>query len=145
RELLLRAILEGLREREDAMIEDWWKTAEARTLPGFVRWYWRRVSAPAARPALKLVFDVYALALRSPQMFPGVLESPVSYWKRLRRRASAGPEKNVETEATLMLAALRGFLLDLAATGNRARITRGVEAFLAARRGPRSAGSSDSA
>lgn len=130
REFLLRAILEGLRAREDARIEDWWRTAAEPTLPKFVLWYWKRVSTPKARPALKLVFEVYAMALRSPHRFPGVLESPVAYWKRLSRRAGVGRGRSVETEATLALAAIRGFLLDLAATGERTRITRAVEAFV---------------
>ncbi len=131
RERLLRSILEGLRAREDARIEEWWKTAAEPTLPKFVRWYWKRLSAPAARPALKLAFEVYAMALRSPRRFPGVLESPVAYWKRLSRRAGVDHGSSIETEATLALAAIRGFLLDLAATGERTRITRAVEAFLA--------------
>jgi AcrR family transcriptional regulator len=128
REGVLVAILEELRKSEDARIGDWWKTPCAdRTLPGFLRWYWKRAAASGAGPAARLVFELYALALRDPKRFPGVLENPVDYWKKLARRAGAKGRSEVETNATLALGAMRGLLLDLAATGDRARITRAVE------------------
>lgn len=95
------------------------------TLAGFLRWYWRRISAPAARPALLLVFELYSLALRSPAQYPGVLGDPVDYWRGLVKRSGVARSPDAAT-ATLMLAALRGLLLDLAATGDRARCTRAM-------------------
>jgi AcrR family transcriptional regulator len=121
REELMREILAGLRDRESARIERWMKSGrKPRTMPEFLRWYWRRISAPQARSAVRLVFELYALALRNPREYPGVLEEPVAFWPKLVR--AMGIESEVdEVEATLLLAASRGLLLDLCATSDRRR------------------------
>jgi len=126
REGLMREILGGLREREDARVQAWFRgKSTQRTMAEFLRWYWRRVSAPKARPAARLVFELYALALRDPESYPGVLTSPVAYWQGLLARAgvhgASGPE------ATLLLASFRGLLLDLCATGDEIRVRKGME------------------
>ena len=124
REGLLRDILAGLREREAARIEAWWSNARSpRTMAGFVRWYWKRLAGRAAEPAVRLIFELYALALRHPEELPGVLTEPVAYWQALVRRA--GLRSDVAT-STLLLAATRGLLLDLTATGDRARVDKAV-------------------
>src|SRR6266516_3858009 len=70
RQGLLHAILEGLREREDRQIEAWFRSGRRpKTIAELVRWYWRRLSSPQARPAALLVFELYALALRSPKRY----------------------------------------------------------------------------
>ena len=79
----------------------------------FLRWYWRRLSAPQARPATLLIFELYALALRDPQAYPGVLTEPLAYWRNLAVKAGVAA-KSDDAEATLLLAAMRGLLLDLA-------------------------------
>ena len=94
-------------------------------MPEFLRWYWRRVSAPQARSAVRLVFELYALALRNPREYPGVLEEPVAFWPKLVRAMGIQSEVD-ETEATLLLAALRGLLLDLCATADRRRTGAGL-------------------
>jgi AcrR family transcriptional regulator len=127
REGLMRQILTGIREREDARILTWFQTGEKpRTLPQFLRWYWKRLSAPRVRPAIRLIFELYALALRSPQEYSVVIEDPLAYWQKLTQKASI-PSKLDAIEATLLLASTRGLLLDLAATGDRARVGRAME------------------
>jgi hypothetical protein len=86
---------------------------------------YRRVSAPQARSAVRLVFELYALALRNPREYPGVLEEPVAFWPKLVRAMGIQSEVD-ETEATLLLAALRGLLLDLCATSDRRRTGAGL-------------------
>jgi hypothetical protein len=86
------------------------------------------MSAPQVRPAIRLIFELYALALRNPQDYPGVLEDPLSHWQKFIQMASI-PAKLQATEATLLLAATRGLLLDLAATGDNARVARAIEAL----------------
>ena len=116
REGLMSAILEGLRQREDARIMSWMEEAP-RSMPEFLDWYWRLMSSPRARPAIKLIFELYALALRNPKSYPGVLTAPVAYWRKL-----AGITGCSDTEATLLLAVTRGLLLDLSTTGDRKRV-----------------------
>ena len=126
REGLMREILAGLREREDVGIRTWFRDSkEPRTLHDFLSWYWQRLSAPRARPALRLIFELYGLALRDPHSYPGVLTDPLEYWRRLARETGVPPEAET-TKATLLLAATRGLLLDLCANGDRARGTRAM-------------------
>ncbi len=130
REGLMRQILIGLREFGDAQIESWFQAGKKpRTLPEFLRWYWKRMSAPQARPIIRLIFELNALALRNPRDYPGVLEDPLAYWRKFIQKAGI-PAKLAATEATLLLAATRGLLLDLAATGERARVGGAMEALV---------------
>jgi AcrR family transcriptional regulator len=127
REGLMREILTGLRERGDAQIQAWFKAGKTpRTLSEFLRWYWRRMSSPRTEPAVRLIFELYALALRHPEDYPGVLEVPLAHWQKVTKKA--GLRSEFETaEATLLLAATRGLLLDLCATGDRARVGRAMQ------------------
>lgn len=126
REGLMREILLGLREREDARIRAWFQRGKKpRNMAEFLHWYWRRLSSPKARPAVILIFELYALALRDPRTYPGILTDPLPYWQTLAAKAGIEQESN-DAEATLLLAATRGLLLDLAATNDRARITRAL-------------------
>jgi len=127
REGLMREILSRLREREDARIQGWFQSGEKpRTMLEFLSWYWKRLSAPRARPAVRLIFELYALALRNPLDYPGVLEDPLAYWQKLTEKARIGSKVD-SVEPTLLLAATRGLLLDLSATGDRARVERAME------------------
>jgi AcrR family transcriptional regulator len=127
REALMREILTGVRERGDARIQAWFRTADnPRTLPQFLRWYWRRMSAPRLRPTIRLIFELYSLALRNPREYPGVLEDPLAYWSKLMEKAGIRTKPDA-VEATLLLAATRGLLLDLCATGDSVRVGRAME------------------
>ena len=129
REGLMREILSRIREREDARIEGWFQSGEKpRTMPQFLRWFWKRSTAPQLRPAIRLLFELYALALRNPRAYPGALEDPLAYWQKLREKTSI-PARPDAVEATLLLAATRGLLLDLCATGDRPRAGRAMEAL----------------
>jgi AcrR family transcriptional regulator len=125
REGLMREILAGLREREDVVIRRWFQ--KKKMPPGlaeFVLWYWSRLSVPEARPAALLIFELYALALRDPKFYPGVLTDPIAYWRDLA--ANTRVRKKNAAEATLLLAATRGLLLDLTATGDRVRVNSAI-------------------
>jgi len=126
REGLMREILARVREREDARIQAWFQAGKKpRTLSEFLRWLWQRMYAPSQQPQLRLLFELYALALRHPKDYPGVLEGPLLYWKGLTKKTSR-QSKADEAKATLLLAATRGLLLDLCATGDRARVERAM-------------------
>jgi hypothetical protein len=129
REELLGEVLSCLREREDARIQAWFKTGKTdRTLPQFLQWLWRRSATSRRKPAIRLLFELYALALRNPREYPGVLEDPLSHWQMLTRRTGISAKPN-PVEATLLLAATRGLLLDFCATGDRSRVKRAIEAL----------------
>src|SRR5215469_5343061 len=112
REGLMREVLSCVREREDARIQAWFRAGKtARTLPEFLRWLWRRSATARRRPAIRLLFELYALALRNPREYPGVLEDPLSHWQKVIGRAGVSRKLNT-VDATLLLAATRGLLLD---------------------------------
>jgi len=126
REGLICALVMSVRRQEDSQIRDWWKEGGRRlTLADFVRWYWRRLNSRYATSAGRLLFEVYAMALRDPKRFPGVLEGPVAYWKRLARRAGESP-KRADATATFALATVRGLLLDRTASGDVRRLREAV-------------------
>ncbi|HYL99690.1 MAG TPA: TetR/AcrR family transcriptional regulator [Blastocatellia bacterium] len=126
REGLMREILESIRERGDALIQEWFGKAKTPpTLAEFLLAYWQRMSDPRMRGVVRLVFELYALALRDPRSYPGVLTDPVRYWKTLAARAGSAPKMG-KAEATLLLGATRGLLLDLCATGDRRRVTQAL-------------------
>jgi AcrR family transcriptional regulator len=126
REGLMREILAGLRERGDARVRKWLRSTKAPpAMPEFLLWYWRLMSDPRLRATTLLIFELYALALRDPRRYPGVLTDPVRYWQQLVRKTGAS-RRVTSAEATLLLAATRGFLLDLCATEDRARVGKAV-------------------
>ena len=129
REGLMREILARLREREDARVQAWFRANKKRhTLPEFLRWLWQRLSAPEARSAERLTLELYTLALRHPHDYPGVLEDPLAYWQKLTEQ-SGFASKAGTIEATLLLAVIRGLLLDLCATEDRPRVGRAMNMF----------------
>jgi len=126
REGLMREILAGLRERGEALIQEWFAKAKTPpTLVEFLLMYWQRMSDPQMRTVVRLIFDLYALALRDPRNYPGVLTDPIRQWRKLAVRTGR-PPKTGKAEATLLLAATRGLLLDLSATGDRRRVTQAL-------------------
>ena len=127
REGLMREILTGIRERGDALIEEWFGQAKTPpTLVEFLLMYWQRMSDPRMGGVVRLGFELYALALRDPQSYPEVLTEPVRAWRTLAARTGRPPNIG-KAEATLLLAATRGLLLDLCATGEYGRVTQALK------------------
>lgn len=127
REGLMREIFAGLRERGAALIQEWFSKAKTPpTLAEFLLMYWRRMSDPQIRAVVRLGFELYTLALRDPRSYPGVLTDPVRHWRKVVARTGRAPQI-AKAEATLLLAATRGLLLDLCATGDRRRVTQALK------------------
>jgi AcrR family transcriptional regulator len=95
---------------------------------------WRRMAAPEGRAFLRLFFEVYGQALNDPDAWPGFAETAVATWLALVTDglvAAGVPADEAETRATLLLAAERGLLLDLATTDDDARVHAAHDALLA--------------
>jgi AcrR family transcriptional regulator len=108
------------------------KTAD---LAGIGAEVWRWLAAPEHRGLLRLWTESYARSLVEPDgPWTGFARETVEDWLELlarsqppgRRRSRAG-----QAERTLVLAILRGALLDLLATGDLQRTTRAVQVGLA--------------
>jgi len=132
REALVREALEEIRDREDAHVKAWWDSEGARPRPlaAFIHAYWKRLSDPEAEPAARFLFEAYAMALRRPAEFGRFMEIPVAYWQGLLARASV-PDGGDAELATIILAFMRGLLLDRLATGRSRRLDGAVDRFVA--------------
>lgn len=132
KEALVVAIIRRGRARQQATMANLKLTA--RLGPRSVaRVLWGHFSEPRWEPLMRLFFEVYAMALHDPSRFPGFLEGAVDDWLTALEpcctRAGLGRDE-ARAHATLMIAGFRGFLLDLCATHDRARIDRAVDLWL---------------
>ncbi len=116
KEALLMEIIRAGRERQQTMMEDIDDTVAL----------WKTWSSPKWLPLVRLFFEVYVLAMREPKRFPGFLDSAVGDWLNA---LDPSRDRAARANATLDLAVFRGLLLDLCATGDRARTTRALERF----------------
>ena len=92
-----------------------------------------RTSDPRRGAEFRLFFAVYGCALQAPQQFAEFLEHVVADGMMPCVDAQ-GPDADPATAtrtATLVIATIRGLLLDLLATGDRDRIQDAAESFLA--------------
>ena len=105
KERLIHEILAEIRRHETSLLD-----ADVHTLDDV--WEW--ISAPEREPFLRLFFEIYVHALGRAEAQPLVRDWLAYLQKRWTPRADA-------TTATLMIAVVRGLLLDRLATGDRAR------------------------
>jgi AcrR family transcriptional regulator len=129
---LIQAILARAREEELRSI------AQLRAGPGLAttgRDTWAWLAAPEHRALLALWVEGYARSLAAePGPWAGFGRDVVRDWLGLlaRQQGDAADAEAAEAERTLLLAVLRGALLDLLATGDTDRVTRAVERCLRA-------------
>jgi AcrR family transcriptional regulator len=115
KERLIHEILAEIRGREAAQLR-----ADVHTLEDVWRW----IAAPEREPFLRLFFEVYVDALGREEAEPLVRD-----WLEFLR-TSWSPAVD-EATATLMVAVIRGLLLDRLATGDRTRTDAALRRFVA--------------
>ncbi|MDW5325246.1 TetR/AcrR family transcriptional regulator [Plantactinospora sp. KLBMP9567] len=99
-----------------------------------IRSMWRRVSDPALWPYERLFFELYGQAVQDRPGTGTLLEGIVQSWLDLNVELAARrgvPAELARTHARLGLAVIRGLLLDLLATGDRAGTDAALDAFAA--------------
>ena len=137
KEGLIRALLSRAREDELHYLQQA-RASQARR--GSHEWrqhgreVWSWLAAPSHRALLTLWVEGYARSLLGdPGPWAGFGRDTVNDWlELLARHQPAGQRGTPEAEAerTLLLAVLRGALLDLLATGDTERLTAAVERHL---------------
>lgn len=130
KEQMLETILRRLRERMFVATSD--TAGEQPDLATAARAVWTRTSDPRQWAEFRLFFAVYGRALQAPQQFADFLEHVVADWMSALLDAQ-GPDTDPATAtrtATLVIATIRGLLLDLLATGDRDRVQDAAESFL---------------
>ncbi|MGW2843008.1 TetR/AcrR family transcriptional regulator [Streptomyces sp. NPDC001493] len=131
KEQMLQAVLGRLRERIFRATRD--TVGHRPGLEASVRAVWERASDPRQGAEFRLFFAVYGRALQAPQQFSDFLDHVVADWMNALRDAQ-GPDTDpavATRRATLVIATVRGLLLDLLATGDRDRVEDAAESFLA--------------
>ncbi|MGI8715318.1 MAG: TetR/AcrR family transcriptional regulator [Solirubrobacteraceae bacterium] len=137
---LVRALLARARADEVALLQRLGSEPPA-GLARVAHEIWGWLVAPEHRGLLRLWLESYAQALVQPAgPWGGFAASTVDDWLALLATAQSPVQRDTaagEIRRTLVLAVLRGALLDLLATGDAERTTRAVEAALAQFDGPR--------
>src|SRR5262244_2295513 len=128
REGLLVAVTQAVEEQQRAAL------LESGLTPQDARRSWRRLSDPKLWPQERLFFELYAYTLRGRPGTEGFLDGIVESWVApvAAARVQAGAdEQTARADARLGVAVVRGLLLDLLATGDRAGVDEAYERFLA--------------
>jgi AcrR family transcriptional regulator len=125
KERIVVEVLSGLRERQRAS----YGQIQAASFAEACQTIWRHMSAPDSEPRFRLFFEAYGIALRHPQRYKAFLRDTIEDWLRF----VADPlcregyrRKEARAFATVVLAGLRGFMLDYCSTRDRKRLDRAV-------------------
>jgi AcrR family transcriptional regulator len=99
-----------------------------------MRQVWKRLADPSVWAHERLFFEMYGQALQRRNHSVQLLDDVVDSWvepvaAQLRRRLGVTPAA-ARADARLRLAVVRGLLLDLLATGDRAGVDRAMERFI---------------
>jgi AcrR family transcriptional regulator len=127
REGLLVAVTQAVEERERAAL------MESGLTPEDARRSWERLSDPSLWPQERLFFELYTYALLGRPGTEGFLDGIVESWVAPVADAlvkAGADEWTARADARLGLAVVRGLLLDLLATGDRAGVNDAYERFL---------------
>jgi hypothetical protein len=99
-----------------------------------MRSMWQRLADPSLWPNERLFFELYAQALQGRPGTAAMLDDVVDAW--LRPMAEYAREREMDVQAAqadtrLGVAVVRGLLLDLLATRDRAAVDRAFERYVA--------------
>src|SRR5215213_211203 len=133
REALLIEVIRTVEEQQRAALAETLRDTDEPPAE-IMRRMWARVADPALWPNERLFFEVYAQALQgSPHALP-LLDGIVDAWvEPLAALVAPGlPRDAARAEARLGVAVVRGLLLDLLATGDRAAVDAAMERYIEA-------------
>lgn len=132
KEQLLTEVLAAARARQYEMLRAW--VAEGASLPEILRRYWDFAASDAARPYMRLFFEVYGLAVQGRPGTEGILhdltEQAVAVFQPGADAAGVDPAAANQL-ARLAVGVLRGLLFDLLATNDRSPLDAAMDRFLA--------------
>lgn len=130
KEQLLRELVDLLAQQE----LDYWATlVEERDLSALARRVWLRYTSERGQQMFRLMFEAVGLASRDEAFYGPLAEQMASPWLAPLEAvvgAVAPTAEDPAVLATLILGQFRGLLLDLLATGDRARVDAAFEAWL---------------
>ena len=133
KEDLIGEVLARMRARQGALFAT--LPREAASYAQTVWAAWKLISAPQHERVFCLFFEVYGLALQDRERYAEFLRGAVDDWIGYlaeSKLADGYSRKDARAIATVLLAGYRGFLLDVLATRERARVDRAVELWILA-------------
>ena len=129
KEKMVIRVLAEVRQRQRASFGQ----VKAASFAEACRTIWKRMTAPDSESLFRLFFETYGMALRHPQLHKGFLCATIEDWLAF----IADPlccegcgRREARAFATVVLAGLRGFMLDYCTTRDRARLGRAVGLWL---------------
>lgn len=129
KEKMVMEVLAQVRERQRAAYDQV-------AAPSFVEaclQVWERMSSPDSEPLFRLFFEIYGMALRFPKVYKAFLHDTIEEWLESiaepLRRQGCDPDE-ASALATIVLAGLRGFMLDFCTTHDRNRLDHAVGLWL---------------
>src|SRR3954470_354875 len=127
KEQLVAEVLAEARRREAALLAEWRRanTSDAATLHTI--WHW--IAADERVPFLRLFFEVYVDAMVHPERYAGGARAMVEDWLGVIA-GDWGADTPDSATATLMIAVVRGLLLDRLATGESVRTDAALARFV---------------
>jgi len=135
KERLLAAVLLEVSRRQARLLDAWYeRSAEYDTRTLLLRaWQW--LAAPRHERLLRLLFEAYGIALRDRRRYGAFLRATTADWQtpfeRILEARGFSPERAAAL-AQLLVATMRGLLLDVLATSDRPRAERALRSFLSA-------------
>jgi AcrR family transcriptional regulator len=133
KEGIISAVIDRLRDRQRFAFASLPRNPV--TFADGARAAWRVISEAKNEPLFRLFIEIYGLALQDRKRYGRFLREAVEDWlayieaPSLRDGCDPGEARAL---ATVVLAGYRGFLLDLCATRDRARLERAVELWILA-------------
>jgi AcrR family transcriptional regulator len=132
REGLVAAVVDAVEDQQRAVMAEI-ATAWAGDPAATMRAFWAELADPAQRESETLFFEAVALALRDRPGAAGLRRTLVEPWlaafeDEADRHGSAGTRTRDDTRIGMAL--VRGLLLDLLLTGDRAGVDAAVERFI---------------
>jgi AcrR family transcriptional regulator len=128
KEGLLVDVIRAMEERQKQALAD----LSGESVADMIRGMWARLADPAMWPYERLFFELYGQALQghpdAAPMLSGMVEGWLDLNVALGERRGV-PDEVARTHARLGLAVVRGLLLDLLATRDRAGADAAIEAF----------------
>jgi len=130
KEELVMAVLAEVRRREAGLLAEYVSQTGA-SGPDLVRAVWDWASAAERTPFMRLFFEVYVEAMANPGTYSERGRAMVTEWLDQFGATVTGPPDGPSdtASATLVIAVLRGLLLDRLGTGDEQRTDRALERF----------------
>ena len=132
---ILRAVFAEAAQRQALLLDAWYARSTEYDTPTLLLRAWQWLVAPRHERLLRLLFEAHGIALRDRKRYGAFLRASANDWVvpfTHALEARGFPRERASALATLLVAVMRGLLLDVFATGERARVDRAFRSFVAA-------------